>query len=147
MLTQQLVKALFDYDPETGYLIWTSTGKVAGTVDVRYIKIGVHWKKFFAHQIVWLWHNGYMPNYIDHIDGNGYNNKIENLRECNQSQNMGNARWSEMRGIEKHGRKWRVRICGGGWKRELGSYETLEEAIAARNVGYREYFGDFFTEP
>lgn len=79
------------------------------------------------------------------MDRNGFNNKIENLRECTASQNSGNANWGPMRGIEKHGRKYRVRISTDKGKIELGSYENLLDAITARNQGYYAYFGEVFN--
>jgi len=55
----------------------------------RYVKI--HLDKFYAlHRLVAL---AFIPNpdnltYINHIDGNRYNNKADNLEWCTQSNNM-----------------------------------------------------------
>lgn len=141
MFTQEQLRRAFDYS--NGYLIDQLTGCVVGGPKNRYWYITINYKTYLGHRLIWKWHYGTDPDRIDHIDGNGFNNKIENLRECTQSQNQGNANWGDMRGIEKHGRKYRVRISGSGWKKELGSFETLEAAIEARNAGHREYFGEF----
>lgn len=155
MLTQEEVRALFDYDVDAGRLIWKDgeytnrrwsrdvPGNYAESYTSRYPRVSIDNVRYLAHRIIFLWHHGRMPVVVDHINGVLHDNRIENLRECNQMQNIGNADYGSMRGIEKHGRKWRVRICGSNWKMELGSYETIEEAIEARNAGHREYFGEF----
>jgi hypothetical protein len=142
MLTQTQLRRAFDY--EDGWLIDQLTGERIGVVKARYLYVTINYKTYLVHRLIWIWHYGNCPDRIDHIDGNGFNNRIENLRECNQSQNSGNASWGPMRGIEKHGRKYRVRISAEYGKIELGSYETLEAAIVARDEGYRDYFGEFF---
>ena len=145
MLTQQQVRRAFDYDEE-GWLVDQITNQRVGSVKDRYVYITVNYKTYLAHRLIWLWHYGEFPDRVDHIDRDGFNNRIENLRECDQRQNSGNATHHPLRGIELHGRKWRVRITTDNGKIELGSYATQEEAIAARNKGYRDYFGEFFNE-
>src|SRR6056297_875410 len=58
-------------------------------VTVTYKKKGYH---FFYHRLVFLLNNGYFASIIDHIDRNKYNNKIENLRAVNQSENCLNRK-------------------------------------------------------
>ncbi|MBR7043635.1 MAG: HNH endonuclease [Prevotella sp.] len=44
------------------------------------------------HVVVWAWHNGRFPTMqIDHINGNGFDNHIENLREVSGSENKKNT--------------------------------------------------------
>jgi hypothetical protein len=139
--SQQYLKLIFDY--VDGWLVFKYTGKVAGNIKERYVKINIEGDSFYAHRLIWCWHYGYYPEYIDHINGNGFNNKIENLRECNQSQNSGNANWGDMRGIEQRGGSFRVRLKINGQRVSYGSYQALAEAIKVRNEAYRKVFGEF----
>jgi hypothetical protein len=141
MITQDQLKSLYDY--ESGRLVHRTSGQVFGCRRGAYIKGNIDGVTYFEHRLIFLWHHGYMPDITDHKNGDHLDNRIENLRAVTQSQNMGNSHCSPMRGIEKHGRKYRVRIIGEGWRKELGSFNTLEEAVQARNEGHVAHFGQF----
>jgi hypothetical protein len=91
--------SLFDYDRETGELHWRvarngrmRVGQLAGTWSNGYISINVDGRKIYAHRIVWLLCKGEWPtNYIDHINGNKADNRIENLRDVSASDNIRNT--------------------------------------------------------
>jgi len=85
---------------------------------------------------------GYMPKYIDHINGIPDDNRIVNLREVTQSQNQANN-YKLLRGVEKHGRKYRARIKVDGAKIELGSYDTVEEAHKAYYTAAEKILGEY----
>ncbi|MBV5347179.1 HNH endonuclease [bacterium] len=151
MLTQELVRSLFDYDPEVGSLIHKidkGTNKVKGLVagyNNEYKKasmVYIFGKNHNAHKIVWLWYYGYIPeNLIDHIDRNPFNNKISNLREvtnqCN-IRNTGNFKnnVSGVKGVRRmsntRAKKWIAAISVSGRKYHLGLYENFDDAICAR---------------
>ena len=78
---------------------------------------------------------------IDHIHGKytRHDNRKINLRAGNDSLNGLNKPQSNMRGIRFSYGKYRVRISNQGKERYLGSFETLEEAIAARQTAEAEY--------
>ena len=42
------------------------------------------------HQVVWVLNHGRLPRMIDHINGDGRDNRIENLREVSYSENDSN---------------------------------------------------------
>jgi hypothetical protein len=74
----------------------------------------------FVHRIVWaLCYDQLSTMTIDHINGDKHDNRIENLREVSQSDNMLNwlLPWEPnnaagVAGIEKNGLKYRTMIHG-----------------------------------
>lgn len=139
---------------EDGYLVWkkrdsadrfTKTfntlyaGEVVGSLahKGRYLETCVGQYKELVHRLVFLYHKGYLPEYIDHVDGDGLNNKIENLREATHSQNMHNAKKSinnnsgaSVKGVYRYGKqgKWKVQIMLGGKLYGKAGFDSLEEA-------------------
>lgn len=108
-------RALLNYDPVTGVLIWRRrdpsmfadgkqsaahrcgkwnsryAGTVAGALDRKrgYLLIVIGNGHYKAHRIAWLIMTGKWPkNHIDHIDGYPSNNRFANLREATNSENM-----------------------------------------------------------
>ncbi len=83
---------------------------------------------------------------LDHINGVRTDNRIENLRECTQSQNIANTKGtatSGYKGVDKNGRKWRARITVAGKKMHLGNYANIETAAQVAAAAREHYFGDF----
>ena len=144
-------KLLDTFEYRDGNLYWkvnrriVKAGELAGSVAKDgYCRVKFEQKFYLAHRIIFMIHHGYMPNVIDHIDGNPSNNKIENLRECTVSQNGMNSKvsitnksgikgvsWSKLSG------KWQVRVQVDKHQKYFGVYEDKEladlVAIEARN--------------
>jgi hypothetical protein len=147
MITQDQLRALFQY--VDGELI--RNGKVAGSVNKQgYRIICVNYKMYKAHRLVFLYHHGYEPKQVDHIDGNKLNNKIENLRPANNSKNMMNRgmmknNTSGSKGVffDKETNKWRVAIRFNTQLHSFGRFENKElaelVAIEARNKYHKEF--------
>jgi hypothetical protein len=100
-LTVQRVRELLDYHPEKGLFTWrvkhgrnSDIGKRAGSKRGKYWQIYIDKKSYAEHRLAWLYVNGSWPTarYIDHINGDSRDNRIENLRECTNGQNMQNQR-------------------------------------------------------
>lgn len=97
--TQAELKALFNYDPETGILTWkvkpckkVKIGDVAGSQSSGYLQVAINGIRYYNHRIIWIMCDGEIPdNYeIDHVNQNGCNNWWTNLRLATHSQNNQN---------------------------------------------------------
>src|SRR5437762_757247 len=93
-LSQDRLKELLEYDPETGLFKWLQAsngrikvGDIAGSEDSKgYIIIGIGGVRFKAHQLAWFYIHGEW-RMIDHKDWPRSNNAINNLRPATYSQN------------------------------------------------------------
>lgn len=152
-----LLAETFSYCPETGVLTWKNSkrayknGCEAGRVitdlwgkSYRYVPCGGF--KFMAHRIIWAIVKGQWPEHqIDHCDGNGLNNKIDNLRHATNQQNGMNQKKrtpaSGHTGVRWHkgGKKWNARIKAEGREISLGLYVNIDDAVAARKAAEKKY--------
>ena len=158
-LTVDLLNELFEYDKETGDLIWkepkangkVKKGDIAGSVDSHgYIKIDLNYKKHRAHRLVFLMHKGYLPKTIDHINCNRSDNRIENLRAVTAGQNQHNRKINSNNTSGYKGVSWNTRLKS--WKASitleskhihLGCFKTPEEADAVVRKAREELHGAF----
>ena len=143
MITKENVRDLFDY--RDGSLYWkvnhvndVCPGDRAGckTESFPYETLGYGRKNFLTHRIIYLWHHGECPSFIDHIDQDKTNNRIENLRPTNKSKNAHNSDHvnssSGYRGVRKKSdTQYLARIRDNYKEVYLGTYRTAEEASAA----------------
>lgn len=157
----EVLRQLLDYDPEAGVLTWrrrpreffktqrafvqwnnrypgteaigcpSSTGYKHG----RVLNIAV-----LAHRVCWAIYHGQPPrNQIDHINGDGLDNRIVNLRDVNRRENGLNQKiphdnvsgrigvwWNE------RSRMWAAKIGKDNRSISLGEYEDFRLACAAR---------------
>lgn len=154
---QARVRELFDYDPGTGHLTWkVKKGRVrpgdrAGhDHKARYYRVvEFDARKYKEHRVIWLWWHGQWPeNHIDHVNRVKTDNRVANLREATQAQNMQNIGISSRNksGIlgvcytpENTVNKWRAYIVVGKKTKMLGSYPTKEKAAEARRIAEAQY--------
>ncbi len=87
---------------------------------------------------------------LDHKNGDGLDNRRENLRPCTLGQNQGNARrrvdnTSGFKGVtwSKRTRRWRAEIRSGGVREFLGYFDSAEEAARAYDAAAPIHFGEF----
>ena len=155
MITQFEVKTLFNY--KDGELYWKiyrqSNAKIcdlAGSIHHSgYKQISINGKSYLAHRLIFLYHHGYLPKYIDHIDRNKLNNDINNLREVTQSQNNMNKSSvkgsSQYKGVcwRKRRNKWETNIKINQKLKYLESFNLEEDAAKAYNKAAIELFGEY----
>ena len=143
---------------EDGALIRTNSkgrlGKVGTSVSSDgYRYVGLDYNRYPEHRIVWALFNNKIPDQnIDHIDGNKHNNHPSNLRLCSQSQNLQNivntrASTTGITGVyfEKRTKSpsWYAQVKAGNKRINLGTFDSLDAAIAARREAELTYFGEF----
>lgn len=158
MLTQQRLKELLHYDPDTGVFTWkpgrrgVPSGAVAGSKHSDgYIKIRVDGGDYFAHRLAWLFTAGEWPaNQIDHINGQKSDNRINNLREASHSQNEHNKgvrkdSLTGVKGVQWHpaSKRFKAIIKLHGKAQILGYFSTIEGAADAYRKAELELRGEF----
>lgn len=152
MITQEEVRQLFTYR-EDGSLIRNRTGKVvvcSPSKHHRYLRIYIKGKAHFLHRIIFLLAHGYLPEGIDHIDGDRFNNRIENLRAANQSQNCLNrsAHKNNKSGYkniywQKNMGKWGVKVTINRKVETVGYFDDIEMANLIASEYRAKYHGEF----
>lgn len=160
------LKELFSYNYESGILTWNHrpiemfcderswkiwntryAGKQITNNRRGYVGIRILGKNYFAHRVIWALHYGEWPkNQIDHINGVPSDNRIENLRDVENSINHRNIK------LPSNNTSGRIGVCfnkrTGKWKAEItvnkkyifiGMFTTFEEACAAREAVEKEH--------
>ena len=88
------------FKSESACRIWNLkfSGKEAGSPfrKGRYKQVTLNNQKILAHRVVWIMHHGAISDgmVIDHIDGDGTNNKLGNLRLTTNSSSFVMASYS-----------------------------------------------------
>ena len=151
-LNQKYLKTLFNYkDGELYWKISRQSIKIndkAGYINYRYKNIKINGKLYRAHRLIYLYHYGYLPKFLDHIDGDQLNNNIENLRAVTLSQNQWNRKKikitsSKYKGVTKRSKKWEVCIKINKKSIYLGLFNSEIDAAIAYNEKAIELFGEY----
>lgn len=154
-ITQERLKQLLNYDPDTGVFRWLvnrkptiRAGDVAGCTRRGYAIIKIDQRIYFSHRLAWLYAYGRWPTGdVDHINRARNDNRLCNLRECSRSENCQNTS-RRLRNTSGHKgvswvssrNKWVAQIVIHGKNVNLGRYALLEDAIAARNAAEKKYY-------
>ena len=156
------IRKLISYDSDTGFFYWLArkdnksfntakAGTRAGNKNrpngsrTHYLRLRIDNQLHLAHRVAWAMHYGEWPNGpIDHIDGNGLNNRIDNIRLVTMAVNSRNCRLSKnnttgVNGVYKNPHGYVAEIMVDRKKISLGSYNTIEEAQAARKAADKIY--------
>lgn len=157
-LEQDYLQHILQYNSLTGIFVWNWRNDVANNINGKYAgaqaggiihcngklywAIRIQVKCFLAHRLAWAYMYNEWPVSIDHINGNGLDNSIDNLRPATQSQNNANS-YSIKKGVEKHGKGYRATIFCQNKRYRSRQYETIEEAQLAYNKLAGELYGEF----
>lgn len=159
LLNQMYLKELLRYEPETGCFFWkecrrgrTKAGGIAGyykynhATNKGYWHIKINSVKYPAHRLAWLYVVGVMPEKeIDHINGDGSDNRFENLREVSRRENAKNLKLSSANksgvcGVLYLGKRnrWKSVIVVDG-RQVSKTLEDFFEACCFRKSAERKY--------
>lgn len=156
-ITQERFKELVSYDPDTGHFTrrtksgvrkWRKTGSVCVSGSGKgYVYICLDYKSYMAHRLVWLYVYGKFPEQeIDHISGDGTDNRLANLRSVSRLENRKNIRKFEnnksgITGVhfDKSIKRWVAYINVSRKRFNLGCYGHIFEAVCARKSAESEY--------
>ena len=145
------------YENQSGIFYWKKSpmykvkaGDKAGALlrngcGNNYLTITVHGKRYLAHRIVATLFLGANPSdFVDHINGNGLDNRVENLEWCTQEENQIHAYRNNLQipnngvkfsnntsgyvGVTKCGKKWKAQIRHNNTLIYLGVYDDKEKA-------------------
>ncbi|KPL67383.1 hypothetical protein SZ64_04250 [Erythrobacter sp. SG61-1L] len=155
------MQALLDYDPSTGALTWRArggkfssrwnaryAGRQAGTKTPEgYVVVKINDRNHGAHRVIWALIHGCWPDCIDHINGDGTDNRLSNLRAVSRAINQRNQKRHRSNTSGRTGvhwlashEKWIAHIKIDGRSIHLGRFDDKDSAIEARIVA-EEKFG------
>ena len=158
MITQQELKELLHYNPETGIFTWkVSTARRVSSGDVAvtkrkdgYIQIKLNNELILSHRLIWIYMYGYLPKYIDHINGQRDDNRIINIREVSNQQNSLNSKISKnntsgIKGVywDKSRNKWTVRLAIDGKGKFFRRFDDIDLAKLVIEEVRNKYHGKY----
>jgi hypothetical protein len=127
-------------------------GETAGWKDKDgYIQLYFQGKTISLHKLVFMYFNDREPDgFLDHKNGDRTDCRPCNLREATREENNQNRSKHEdnqtgFKGVVPYGEKFRAYIKIDGVTKNLGTFETAEEAGKAYQKVAKEAHGEFFT--
>lgn len=159
MITREILREHLNYDAESGLFyrkrshLNTKAGEIASSINPDgYRTVRINGRRYLQHHLAWLEAYGCMPpGFIDHIDGDRRNNRVENLRLATKQQNNCNRKirsnnTSGLKGVSfnRKTRKWQAEVCLAGRKFYLGLFNSKELAHDAYCKKAKELHGEFF---
>jgi hypothetical protein len=156
-MNQEQVRHYLTYDYDTGKFYWKNptakrvkAGSEAGTLCKGYVRIYINGKGYHGHTLAILYHYGYYPECVDHINHDTSDNRLSNLRVCSLTENQCNRllnknNKSGVKGVywNKRYQKWSTQVTYKGVVHFCGNYKALSEAKEAvdrkRQELHKEY--------
>ena len=165
LLDADTARRLLSYNPKTGEFTWRVrdpvsrgakifntrfAGKKAGKIlPDGYKYLSLYGKSFSAHRVAWLIMTGGWPDgFLDHINGERYDNKWINLRPASKTQNSANSKrpitnTTGFKGVCVDKGRFKANIRENGNKKHLGCFDTPEEAHEAYCKAAEDIHGEF----
>jgi len=114
-------------------------------VKSQYAQCKIHGRVQLMHRIITSAPRG---SVVDHINGNGLDNRKNNLRVCSQADNCRNQKLSHnnkfgYKGVQKKNSKYTASIRVNRQLIHLGIFNTPQEAADAYDCAAVEHFGEF----
>lgn len=160
MISQKQLKEIVYY--RDGHLWWRhyrANNKIKpdtrlGRLKNGYIQCCINNKRYYEHNLIWLYHYGEWPESIlDHKDNNPSNNKVNNLRLATMQQNNFNRKGcknstSSYKGVSWNTkeRKWVAQASINYKKYFLGYYLKEEDAYVAYSNFVKDKHKEFAFE-
>lgn len=150
MFTQNELHEMFNYSPDTGILVWKAKfprrkiGDAVGYVfrnhgGKKYLRVRINNRQYLVHRIIYTFIHGKILHEIDHIDGDGMNNKKSNLRDVQHKENQKNKRLYSKNvtgvhnvSIDHRNGHYRSAIAVNHKRFRLGSFVEIWDAICAK---------------
>lgn len=144
--SRERLNELLTFDPDTGEIRWKvsqgtcKAGGIAGSIVIskgkEYRQIKIDSIPYYAHRLARFYYYNDQPIEVDHANGNGLDNRKENLRPSNRKHNTTNAskrkdNTSGVIGVRYH-KQMKL------WVAQYGGPEFIKK------YGTRRYFDDFF---
>ena len=154
-ILQQRLHELYDY--ADGNFYWkfdksyqAKKGQKANRPGSKYQQLKFDGKTKLFHRMVFLFHKGYLPTTVDHINGDKSDNRIENLRDASYSGNNANrtAPKSNKTGVKnlfwnKYHNKWQVMLSYKGKVMYTKLFEDFELAELVAVEARAKFHGEF----
>ncbi|WP_316207370.1 HNH endonuclease [Bradyrhizobium sp. SZCCHNR3118] len=154
-----MVLDLLEYDPADGTFRWLRSGRgrrageIAGTLidsgkgGRKYWRLRINNRFYKAHRIAFLIMEGWLPEMVDHENGDSTCNVWSNLRAATSLQNARNRRVHSnnalgVKGVIRTNGRFRVRIHAGR-NINVGWFDDLDEAKAAYEAAAKMHHGEW----
>ena len=137
---------------ENGVLRCPITDEPVKVAKSTYYSLYLDRQQFPVHRVVFALHHGRWPEgVVDHINGDPLDNRVTNLRECEQWQNAMNKRYRREKtpldlptGVSNCARgQYKVKLVHKNTIHTLGPFSTVEEAAQAYRDLSNEVRGEF----
>lgn len=146
MPSRERLDELLHFNPDTGEITWKvnrkrgRAGNIAGDIfisrDKKYRRIQIDGFRYLAHRLARFYYYGDQPIEVDHANGNGLDNRKENLRPSNREHNQKNCKMQKNNSSGVIGVRYNKRAKL--WIAEYGSNKLRNKHAT------RKSFKDFF---